>query len=151
MTKKKDAINFIGFWRPLMPPPPLSPDATILNYLNDSERGAPLSFVGFRRPPMPPLPDATILNCLNDRERGGGAPLSFCKILSPPNAPHDSKILYYLNDTNEGCYYFCRFLAPPNAHPPDATILNYLTDREGEGRALPFVGFWRPPPRRHNT
>ena len=37
---------------------------------------------------------------------------------------------------------------PPKKMPPpspDATILNYLTDREG-GRALPFAEFWRPPP-----
>ena len=34
-------ITFVRFWRP-----PPSPDATILNYLNDRE-GAPLSFVEF--------------------------------------------------------------------------------------------------------
>ena len=106
----------------------------------------------------------------------GGAPLSFCRILAPP--PHDSKILYYRNDRDEGRYYFYRILAPPpppmshplpltpqyltilmterggaiifvgfcvpqSPPPPDATILNYLTHREGR-RALPFVGFWRP-------
>ena len=46
----------------------------------------------------------TILNYFNDREV---APLSFCRILAPPNAPppyHDSKILYYLNDRDEGRY-----------------------------------------------
>ena len=54
----------------------------------------------------------TILNYLNDRE---GA---FGRILAPPNAPPpDSKILYYLNDMDEGRYYFCRILAPPNAPP----------------------------------
>ena len=37
MTEMRDAINFVGFWRP--PPNAPSPDATILNYLNDSERG----------------------------------------------------------------------------------------------------------------
>ena len=65
MTEMRDAIIFVGVWRPQMPP---SPDATTLNYLNDRERGAPLSFVGFWRPPMPPPPDATILNYLTDRE-----------------------------------------------------------------------------------
>ena len=29
-------LSFVGFWRPPMPPPL---DATILNYLNDRERG----------------------------------------------------------------------------------------------------------------
>ena len=86
-----------------------------------------------------------------------GAPLSFCRILAPPNAPrppNDSKILYYLNDRDEGRHYFCRILAPPppppppppNALPsPDATILNYLNDSE-RGAPLSFVGFWRSPP-----
>ena len=37
MTEMRDAINFVGFWRPPPPMPP-SPEATILNYLNDSER-----------------------------------------------------------------------------------------------------------------
>ena len=75
------------------------------------------------------------------------------RILAPPNAPlHDSKILYYLNDRDEGRYYFCRILAnppmplPPLLTPQYLTIL--LTERGGGGgggRALPFVGFWRPP------
>ena len=66
--------------------------------------------------------------------------------MPPPPPPHDSKILYYLNDRDEGRYYFCRILAPPPMPPtsPDATI--YLTILMTErGRALPFVGFWRPP------
>ena len=81
-----------------MPP---SPDATILNYLNDSEGGgAPLSFVGFWRPPPP---DATILNYLNDREGGGGA-IIICRILASPNdpPPPDDTILNYLNDRERG-------------------------------------------------
>ena len=38
-----------------------------------------------------------------------------------------------------------KILAPPQCppHSPDATILIYLTDREGA--PLSFVGFWRPP------
>ena len=40
MTEMRDVINFVGFWRYRPPPPmPPSPDATILNYLNDSEGG----------------------------------------------------------------------------------------------------------------
>ena len=51
-------------------------------------------------------------------------------------------ILYYLNDRDEGRYYFCRILAPPPPLTPQyLTIL--MTER---GRALYFVGFWRPPP-----
>ena len=42
----------------------------------------------------------------------------------PP--PHDSKILYYLNDRDEGRYYFCRILAPPPPNAPSLT-LQYLT------------------------
>ena len=149
MTKKRDAINFTGYWRPPMPPP--SPDATILNYLNDSETGAPLSFVGFWRPSMTPPPtDATILNYLNDREREGGGmgALSFCRILAPPQCPPPtSKILYYLNDTDGGRYYFCKILAPPNAPPPQTP--QYLTILL---TGITFVRLWRPPPpRRHNT
>ena len=138
---------------PNTPPPTPSPNATILNYLNDSEREAPLSFVGFWRPTMTPPQTPQYLTILMT-ERGGGRHYHFLGFWRPPMPPHDSKILYYLNDTDEGRYYFCRILAPPPMPPPppDATILSYLTDREGGGgRALPFVGFWRPPPRRHNT
>ena len=36
-----------------------------------------------------------------------------------------------------GAIVFCRILAPPNdPPPPDATILNYLTDREGAGNTF---------------
>ena len=51
---------------------------------------------------------------------------------------HDSKIIYYLNDRNEGRYYFCRILALPNAPPPslDATILNYFSDSERGGAII---------------
>ena len=128
---------------------------TILNYLNDRERGRHYHFVGLE-----------------------GTPLSFCRILaSPMPPPHDSKMLYYLNDRDEGRHYFCRILAPPNAPtppltpqyltilmtvrgaplsvvefwhppppmiPPDATILNYPNDRE-RGAPLSFIGLWRPP------
>ena len=64
MTEMRDAIYFVGFWRPLMPP---SPDATILNYLNGSEKGALLFFVGFWRPPPQTPQYLTILMT----ERGG--------------------------------------------------------------------------------
>ena len=66
-TERGWALPLVRFWRPPIPPP--SPDATILNYLNDRE-GAPLSYAGLC--PPPPSPDATILNDLNESERGWG-------------------------------------------------------------------------------
>ena len=150
---------------------------TIRNYLNDRE-GAPLSFgrilaphnapptipkyftilmtemrdaiifVGCWRPPnAPPSPDATILNYLNDREVAG---IIFCRILAPP--PMTPQYLTILMTERRGAIIFCRTLAPLNA-PPDATILNYLYDREGGG-AIFFCRILAPPPpfpRRHNT
>ena len=65
-TERGRALPLVGFWRPPMPP---SPDATILNYLNDREGGA---IILCRTLPPPPSPDATILNDLNDSERGWG-------------------------------------------------------------------------------
>ena len=64
--------------------------------------------------------------------------------------PHDPKILYYFNERAEGRYYFCRILAPPpNAPPPspEATMLNYLNDREGRGaEGITFCRILVPPP-----
>ena len=95
----------------------------------------------------PPSQTPQYLTILMTEREGGGASLSFYRILAPPNAPHDSKILYYLNDTDEDAIIFVGFWRPPMPpRPSDATILNYLTDREGGGRALPFVEFWRPLP-----
>ena len=68
MTEMRDAIIFVGCWRPPNAPP--SPDATILNYLNDREV-AGIIFCRILAPPNAPPPhDATILNYLNDREKG---------------------------------------------------------------------------------
>ena len=54
-----------------------TPDATILNYLHDRERGHHYLLQDFDAPQCPPppttSPDPTIRNNLNDR--GGGAPL----------------------------------------------------------------------------
>ena len=66
-TERGRALPLVGFWLPQCPLP--SPDATIINYLNDRE-GAPLSYAGLC--PPPPSPDATILNDHNDSERGWG-------------------------------------------------------------------------------
>ena len=116
MTEMGDAIIFVGFWRPQCPPPP-SPDATILNYLNDRERRATLSFVGFCRPPMTPPPPQTSQYLTILLTGGGGAPMGIT---------------------------FCRILAPQCPPSLDPTILNYLNNREGV--PLSFVGCWRPPP-----
>ena len=94
-----------------MPPP--SPDVTILNNLNDRERGRHYFFVGFWRPPMPPpSPDVTIFNNLNDRERGRHY---FCRILAPPNAPPPSPQYLTISMTERGgaAIIFCRILATP--------------------------------------
>ena len=56
----------------------------------------------------------------------------------------DATILNYLNDKEGGAIIFCRILAPPS---PDATILNYLNDRE-RGHHNLVLGFSAPPPPR---
>ena len=70
---------------------------------------------------------------LNDRDRGGGD-------LAPPNAPPPltQHYLTILMTERGGAIIFCRILAtpPPQCPRPDATILNYLTDREGRGHNI---------------
>ena len=119
MTERGAPLSFVGFWRPSMPPPP---DATILNYLNDRERGRYYLLWDFVAPP-PPMsgggPDATILNYLNDRE-GVGAPLSFVGFWRPPMPPRrpTPQYLAILMTERGGAIIFCGILAPPNAPPP---------------------------------
>ena len=115
MTEVRDAIIFVGFWRPPQCPPPPSPDAIILNYLNNRERGRHIS-CRILASPMPPPPQTPQYLTILLTERGGRA-LPFVGFWRPQCPP------------------------PP---PPDAIILNYLNDREGV--PLSFVGFWRPPP-----
>ena len=71
----------------------------------------------------------------------------FCRILAPPNAPLPPltpKYLTILLTERGGAIVFCRVLAPPNdPPPPDATILNYLRDREGAG--ITFSRILAPP------
>ena len=75
----------------------------------------------------------------------------FCKIFDapqcPPPLPQTPQYLTILR-TERGRHYVCRILAPsmPPTPPPsnDATILNYLNNREREGAPLFFIGFWRP-------
>ena len=87
MTEMRDAI-FVGFWRYSMPPPP-SADATIFNYLNEREReGRHDLLKDFGAHQWPPLPDATILNYYYwQKGGGGGADITFCRMLAPLNAP----------------------------------------------------------------
>ena len=79
------------------------------NYLNDKERGGPLSFVRFWRFPMPPPPPQTPQYLTILMTGKGGAII----------------ILYDIGASQ----------CPPPS--PDATIPNYLDDRES-GRQYPF-------------
>ena len=69
----------------------------------------------------------------------------FCRILAPPNAPPPQTPQYLtILRTERGRHYVCRILAPPI--PPashDATILNYLNDRE-RGRHYFLYDFGAP-------
>ena len=68
----------------------------------------------------------------------------FCRILAPPNAPSPPltpKYLTILMTERGGAIVFGRILA--TTLPPDATILNYLTDREGAG--ITFSRILAPP------
>ena len=76
-------------------PPP--PDDTILNYLNDRERVAPLCRILTPPPPTSPKYFTILMTEMRD--------CYFCRILAPPNAPPpspDAKILNYLNDRERG-------------------------------------------------
>ena len=72
----------------------------------------------------------------------------FCRILAPPNAPPPPQTLQYLTilrtEKGKGRHYVCRILAPSMPPSHDATILNYLNDRERAGAPIFFIGFWRP-------
>ena len=81
-----------------------------------------------------------------------GVAFIFCKILAPPPSP-DATILTILMTKKgdiifgrilarqkEGCHYFSTdFGAPPRAPLPDATILNYLDDKERGGGVAPIA------------
>ena len=91
-------------------------------------------------------------------ERGGA--IIFCRILAPRNAPPPlmPQYLIILMTERGDAIIFCKILAPAMPPPsPDATILNYLNDRE-RGRHIFLYEFSDhppppqcPPPRRHNT
>ena len=125
MTERGGAIIFCSILAPPNAPP--SQTQQYLTILVTGSGGA-IIFCRILAPPdAPTSPDATILNYLDDRE--GGA-IIFCRILAPLNAPPPSQTQQYstiLMTGRGGAIIFCRNLAPPS---PDATILNYLNDRE---------------------
>ena len=124
MTEVRDAIIFVEFCpSPSLLRPTSSPDATMLNYLNDRERGAPLSFIGF----CPPPPDTTIL--LTKR----GAGITLCRILAPP-PPTTQQYLTKLM-TERGAPLSFVGLCPPLPQTPQyLTIL--MTLRGGGANIL---------------
>ena len=70
--------------RILVPPMPPSPDAPILNNLNDRGGGGRYYYCSILVPQCPPPP----------RKRGGA--IIFCRILAPPNAPQTPQYLNIL-------------------------------------------------------
>ena len=82
--------------------------------------------------PPPPLTPKYLTILMTER---GGA-IVFCRILAPPNdlPPQTSQYLTILQTERGAGITFSRiFWRPPPPMPPspDATILNYLNDREG--------------------
>ena len=75
-------------------------------------RGSAIIFCRSLAPPMTPPPQTLQYLTILMIEKGGAIIILY----PPPNAlsPHDSKILYYLNDRDER-RYFCRILALFNA------------------------------------
>ena len=90
---------------------------------------------------------------MTERER---APLSFCRILAPPNAPPPTIPKYFTILMTEmrdainfvGFWRSPHLQCPPPLTPQYLTIL--MTVRGGGGAPLSFVGFWHlpmtPPP-----
>ena len=136
-----------------MPPPPF-PDTTILNYLDDRERGRHYLLQDFGVPNAPSS-DATILSNFNDRE---GAPLflqDFSATQCPPSPDDTIDLLNYLNVKERGRHYLLQnFGAPLNA-PPSSQTPQYLTFLMTERGAPLFLQNFSAPnaplPQRHNT
>ena len=101
-----------------------TPDATILNYLNDKEGGT-IIFCRILAHPPPPRHN---YNYLNDRERG--APLSFVGFWRPAMPPYPDATYLTILMTERGRHYLCRILAPPMPPSSKSTILSHLNDRE---------------------
>ena len=127
-----------------MPHP--SPDASILNYLDDRERRRHY-LCRILAPPMPPPPMTPQYLTILMTEREGGA-IILCRISAPPSPPQTPEYLTILMTERGGAIILCRTLAPPNAPPPspDALILNYHDDRERRRHYLcrilaPYINF----------
>ena len=125
-----------------------------------SKRGGAFIFCRILAPPqcLPPLSPTPQYLTILMTERGGA--IIFYSILAPPpHAPLPQTPQYLtILMTKRGRHYVCRSLAPrmpPPSH--DATILNYLNNRE-RGTII-FCRILAPPqcppphtlPRRHNT
>ena len=90
-----------------------SPDVTILNNLNDRERGRHYFFVGFWRPPMPLPPQTSQYLTILMTERGGA--IIFVGFWRPPMPPPPSPQYLTISMTERGgaAIIFCRILATP--------------------------------------
>ena len=134
MTEMRDAIIFVGVWRPPMPPP--SPDATILNYFNARERTG-ITFCRILPPPPPPKTPQYLTILMTERRAGV---IIFCRILAPLNdpPPPDATILHYLNDRESGgggaLFSFVGFWRPPSI--PRRHLLTILMAERGGGALI---------------
>ena len=102
MKERGGAIIFCRILEVPQPPPPPqcspSPDATILNNLNDRE-GALLCLQDFSATNAPPPTTPRYLTILMT---GRGAPLYFVGFWSPPPPPQKSQYFNYLDDRERG-------------------------------------------------
>ena len=98
MTEMRDAIIFVGFWRPpnAPPPPPMTPQ--YLTILIDREKGRHYRLKDFGAPQCPPPPSPQTPQYLTILITEG-APSSFVRFWRPPPPPsRDATIL--INDLN---------------------------------------------------
>ena len=129
MTERGGAIIFCRILAPPNVPPPPSPDVTILNNLNDRERGRHYFLSHFGVPQCPPPPLSTTPQYLTILMTVRGGAIIFCRILAPPNAPpsSDVTILNNLNDRERGRHYILSHFGAPQCPPPLSTTPQYLT------------------------
>ena len=134
----RDAIIFVGFLRPPPPmPPPLTPQyLTILM----TERGGAIIFCRNLEPPNDPPPPPhtpqylTIL--MTESERGWGRYYQDFNARKCPPPKFQNTLITILMTEMRDAIIFVGFWLPQCPFSPDATILNYLTDRKGGGHYL---------------